>query len=176
MHLSKIFFSVLAVTSAVYAAPTPLDLSRTPAELEARTPPKLQVKKINNFPPGNWKCKTSQIKDTTKTFSSDYIKRSVEYSLKLRDNGNKKAGDSKYPNFFTEPASIPGLEKYRGKDNINHFPLNFDDETVFTRGKPKSGARVVYEHMIDDDKATFLGVWTHAGRNDKSSEKCEKVD
>ncbi|PVH92782.1 hypothetical protein DM02DRAFT_635092 [Periconia macrospinosa] len=105
MHLSNIFFSVLTVPLVVSAIPTPLDFLRTLVELKARTPPTLQVKKINNFPPGNWKCKKN---GTDYTFSSDYIKRSVEYSIKLRDNGDKKAGNSPYPAFFTDPGYSDG--------------------------------------------------------------------
>ncbi|KAH7074147.1 hypothetical protein FB567DRAFT_536874 [Paraphoma chrysanthemicola] len=175
MQLTNVFFSALAVLSAVSAAPTPIDVSPTSVELEARAPPTLKVEEIEGFPPKDWECKTSQTKDTTRKFSADYIKRSVEYALVLRDNGDNKAGNSKYPQFFTNPESIPGLEDYEDETDIDHFPLNYDDNTVFTGGSPTSDARVVYQHTVDDDDATFIGVWSHAGRKDGKFEKCKEL-
>jgi hypothetical protein len=58
MQLTNVFFSVLAITSAVSAAPTP-------SNLVVRTPPTLQVDTIHGFPPKDWECKTSQTKDTS---------------------------------------------------------------------------------------------------------------
>lgn len=106
------------------------------------------------------------------TFSGQYIKDTVEFGLQLRDNGDNKAGNSKYPEFFTHPESIPGLEGYAGETNIDHFPLNYDGKTVFTGGTPTSDARVVYQHTVKSDNAKFIGVWTHAGRKDGKFEKC----
>ncbi|KAH7397152.1 hypothetical protein BKA66DRAFT_546219 [Pyrenochaeta sp. MPI-SDFR-AT-0127] len=165
MQITNLFFYILTITSAVYAAPTPVDIA-------VRSPPTDLPSTIHGFPPKDWECKTSQTKDTTRKFSADYIKRSTEYGLQLRDNGNNKAGNSKYPEFFTNPESIPGLENYKGATNIDHFPLNYDDKTVFTGGTPTSDARVVYQHDVDSDEATFIGVWSHAGRKDGKFEKC----
>ncbi|KAF2133092.1 hypothetical protein P153DRAFT_353510 [Dothidotthia symphoricarpi CBS 119687] len=163
MQLSNLFYYVLATAAAVSAIPTPLD---------ARSPPTDIPSTIHGFPPKDWVCKTSQTKDTTRKFSADYIKQSTEAGLRLRDNGNNPAGGSKYPQFFTNPESISGLEDYKGQTNVDHFPLNYDDSTVFTGGSPTSDARVVYQHTIESDEATFIGVWTHAGRKDGKFEKC----
>ncbi|KAK2612308.1 hypothetical protein QQS21_001734 [Conoideocrella luteorostrata] len=165
MQLIRATLSLLAAATVISAAPTPV-------ENAPRSPPTKLPSTIHGYPPKDWECKTSQTKPTTVTFTSDYIKKSTDYGLELRDNGNNKAGNSKYPEFFTNPESIPGLEGYKGSTNIDHFPMNYDGKTVFTGGTPTSDARVVYQHDAGSDEATFIGVWSHAGRKDGKFEKC----
>ncbi|KAH3959053.1 hypothetical protein HBI17_204030 [Parastagonospora nodorum] len=175
--LTGFVLSLLAVTTSVCATPTPVDNVPTTLQVVARSPPTKLPSTIKGFPPKDWKCKLTQKNDKTQTFDGDYIKRSVEYGLQLRDNGDNKAGSSKYPGWLKSPESIEGLEDYKGETNVDHFPLTHDGKTVFVGGtqKPTSDARVVYQHTIDSDEATFIGVWTHAGRKDGKFEKCEEV-
>jgi hypothetical protein len=106
------------------------------------------------------------------TFPHTYVENSVREGIQLRDEG-KSAG--KYPQYITSPESIPGLEGEKGKTDVDHFPLNHDGKTVFNGGTPTSDARVFYEHAKDSNTATFLGVWTHAGRKDGKFEQCTEV-
>lgn len=202
MQLNSVFVQFLAVLSVASALPAP---SKT--EIDIRSPPTQRPQSIGGFPAKDWKCKTSQKKDTSKhnpldrphshfhhsrisnsflqtlisshllavTFTGDYIERSTIASIELRDNGDNKAGNSKYPEFITDPDSIPGLEDYKGATNVDHFPLNYDGKTVFTGGTPTSDARVFYQHTVGQEHpATFLGVWTHAGKKDGSFIKCDE--
>ncbi|KAH3938910.1 hypothetical protein HBI56_235510 [Parastagonospora nodorum] len=191
--LTGFVLSLLAVTTSVCATPTPVDNFPTTLQVVARSPPTKLPSTIKGFPPKDWKCKLTQKNDksqhrpkaslcryqqlSAQTFDSDYIKRSVEYGLQLRDNGDNKAGSSKYPGWLKAPKSIEGLEDYKGETNVDHFPLTHDGKTVFVGGtqKPTSDARVVYQHTIGSDEAIFIGVWTHAGRKDGKFEKCEEV-
>ncbi|KAI1121983.1 hypothetical protein F5Y10DRAFT_282044 [Nemania abortiva] len=159
MQLSYLLLSLLSASSAVFAIPAPI----SPSELHKR------AVTVDGFPPKSWTCITNESKNTKTTFLANYIEDSVNEGIRRRD-ANDPAG--KYPQYLTNPESIPGLESYAGATNIDHYPLNYNNLQVFNGGSPTSSARVFYVHDQGSGTAKFLGLWTHAARKDGTFIQC----